>query len=226
MPQSTKNQPSRGGSRLNAGRKLESGSYKEATQAIRLPKSLVEKLTPLLARYKEQIKVNKSLENCGSWLISVLEEKEKLYRLYLGAVSADPNRTAVADEEFEEISLIAHPEKTYLVNVVGDSMIDADIQGGDTLVVEEIPKGVEPVNGEIVIAAVGSGQRTVKLFYRESASTVLLVSANKAYPPMKFDGETQNSLEIQGIVKKVMRPAMKKVDVSSYLGKRGKEDRR
>lgn len=58
--------------------------------------------------------------------------------------------------------LLTHPEATFYVTVEGDSMIEAGIDGGDTLLVD---RALEPKSGDIVIAEV-EGEFTVKSFYR------------------------------------------------------------
>ena len=47
--------------------------------------------------------------------------------------------------------LITHPQATYLLRVAGDSMRDAGIDEGDTLVVN---RALKPAHGQIVVAVV------------------------------------------------------------------------
>jgi SOS regulatory protein LexA len=87
--------------------------------------------------------------------------------------------------------LVSHPSSTVLVTVKGDSMIDAGIMPGDTVVVEK--RG--PANvGDIVIAIVDN-EFTLKTLGREKGKFVLL-PANPAYPVIRPQGD----LEIFGIV--------------------------
>jgi repressor LexA len=87
--------------------------------------------------------------------------------------------------------LVSHPSSTVLVTVKGDSMIDAGIMPGDTVVVEK--RG--PANvGDMVIAIVDN-EFTLKTLGREKGRFVL-IPANPAYPIIRPQGD----LEIFGIV--------------------------
>lgn len=54
--------------------------------------------------------------------------------------------------------MIKHPAATYLVKVAGDSMVDANINTGDLLIVDS---ALTAADGDIVIAAI-NGEFTVK----------------------------------------------------------------
>lgn len=56
-----------------------------------------------------------------------------------------------------------HNHTTFMLNVKGDSMINAGIFNGDTIIVEECKS---PNNGEIVVALIDDSA-TVKTFYKE-----------------------------------------------------------
>lgn len=87
--------------------------------------------------------------------------------------------------------LVNHPSNTVLVTVKGESMIDAGIMPGDTVVVEK--RG--PANvGDMVIAIVDN-EFTLKTLGREKGRFVL-IPANPAYPVIRPQGD----LEIFGIV--------------------------
>ena len=87
--------------------------------------------------------------------------------------------------------LISHPSSTVLVTVKGDSMIDAGIMPGDTVVVEK--RGPARA-GEMVIAIVDN-EFTLKTLGKEKGKFVL-IPANPAYPVIRPQGD----LEIFGIV--------------------------
>ena len=73
-------------------------------------------------------------------------------------------------------TLIQNPDFTYLMGVVGDSMIEAGIMPGSWIVVD---RSVEPVNGCIVVARV-DGELTVK-YYNRTADACFLIPANAKY---------------------------------------------
>jgi len=87
--------------------------------------------------------------------------------------------------------LVNHPSCTILVTVKGDSMADAGILPGDTVVVEK--RSVANV-GDMVIAIVDN-EFTLKTLGREKGKFVL-IPANSAYPVIRPKGE----LEIFGVV--------------------------
>src|SRR3569833_2532808 len=87
--------------------------------------------------------------------------------------------------------LVAHPSKTVLITVKGDSMNGAGIHADDVVVVEK--RGDAKV-GDIVIAIVNN-EFTLKYLDKEKGKYVLR-PANLAYPVIRPKGE----LEIFGVV--------------------------
>ena len=77
--------------------------------------------------------------------------------------------------------LVAHPNATFYVRVSGESMINAGIQDGDTLVVD---RSLKANNHDIVIATL-NGEFTVKqLTYR--GDSPWLLPCNPAYHEIKI----------------------------------------
>lgn len=97
-----------------------------------------------------------------------------------GSVRAG-NPTDVQDEKIDDLSLesylIDDPQETIFVTVKGDSMIDAGIHEGDTLVVDKSKKARL---GDIVIAVV-DGEFTVKYLAQDDKKNFVLDPANPAY---------------------------------------------
>jgi repressor LexA len=92
--------------------------------------------------------------------------------------------------------LIENKEATYLLQVKGDSMLDAGIQPGDLVIVE---RTTTPRVGDIVIAEV-DGEWTMK-FLRKQGSRLYLAPANKKYRPI-FPKE---ALKVVAVVTAVVR---------------------
>lgn len=92
--------------------------------------------------------------------------------------------------------LIHDKDCTYLLEVKGDSMIDAGIQEGDMVIAE---KRNQAKDGDIVIALVDGGW-TMK-YYRNHKGKVFLQPANKNFK----DIYPESQLEIGAIVKGVIR---------------------
>ena len=84
-----------------------------------------------------------------------------------------------------------------VLEVKGDSMIDAGIQEGDLVIVE---RGREPKPGDIVIAEVDGGW-TMK-YYRKKAGKVFLEAANKAYQPIYPEQDLKIAAVVKGVVRK------------------------
>lgn len=89
--------------------------------------------------------------------------------------------------------LVRNPAATFFVRVVGNSMIDAGINGGDILVVD---RSLEPTNGRVVIAVL-DGELTVKRLIKKNG-TVRLVADNAGYPELEVSEGAD--LQIWGVV--------------------------
>ncbi len=85
----------------------------------------------------------------------------------------------------------------FLLEVKGDSMIDAGIHEGDLVAVNKQP---DARDGEIVAALVDGEEATVKRLQRKDGK-VYLHSENPAYPPMVFS----DGVELIGKVVSVLR---------------------
>src|SRR5665811_2308194 len=92
--------------------------------------------------------------------------------------------------------LVQNKALTYMLEVDGDSMIDAHIEKGDMVLVE---KTNQAKDGQIVIAEV-DGEFTMK-YFRKSGAKVWLEPANKNYQPIY----PKHSLNINAVLKAVIR---------------------
>ena len=107
----------------------------------------------------------------------------------LGRVAA--GGPLLAEENVEDV--VAVPESLgggadFLLTIHGDSMIEAGILDGDTIVVQ---RRDDARNGEIVVALAGddetTDEATVKTFYREADGRVRLQPENAALEPIYAD---------------------------------------
>jgi len=108
---------------------------------------------------------------------------------------------ATVEEELAETvnlddMLIKNKPLTYMLEVDGDSMIDAHIEKGDMVLVE---KANQAKDGQIVIAEV-DGEFTMK-YFRKVGDKVWLEPANKNYKPIY----PKHSLNINAVLKAVIR---------------------
>ena len=87
-------------------------------------------------------------------------------------------------------------KKTYVLQVKGDSMIDAGVLDGDYVVVEEQN---EAQNGDIVVAILNDNFATLKKFFKEAAH-VRLEPANSSMNPI-----ISKNVNVQGRVIGIVR---------------------
>lgn len=99
--------------------------------------------------------------------------------------------------EFSE-AMIKKPDKSYVLKVQGDSMIEEGICDGDFVIVEHRNYAD---NGDMVIAMVNHKEATVKKFYNEG-SKIRLQPANFSMNPIYVDPQ---EVSIHGIVVGVFR---------------------
>lgn len=223
-------QESRGGIRPGAGRPSGSRFGYEATASIRLPLCAVDELKSYTFEYCTlRTKIIKSglsdelasdrldeLGNFWYWLTEKLSEPRKVidiesYRKY-PSVAATSDVFGITEHDYEEVRigdyLVKNPQRSYVLDVVGDSMIGVGIYDGTFLIVEEYNQShTDLQGGEIVVVSIGgSFSMIVKTYHRESDGRVFLISANPAHKPI-FVGEEHERLIIQGVVKKIVNDA-------------------
>jgi|ERR1035437_84298 repressor LexA len=118
----------------------------------------------------------------------------------LGLVEAGIPSVAEADElntmSIEDF-LVDDKDKSYLLEVKGDSMIDAHIEEGDYVLVE---RKNDPRIGDIVIAEVDGGW-TMKYYRKDKRGKEYLEPANKNYDNIY----PEESFRVAAIVKAVIR---------------------
>lgn len=95
-------------------------------------------------------------------------------------------------------SMIRRPEKSYVLKVQGNSMIEECICDGDYVIVEHRNWAD---NGDMVIAMLDHKEATVKKFYREG-DAIRLQPANHEMEPIMVDPK---ELSIHGVVVGVLR---------------------
>ena len=117
-----------------------------------------------------------------------------------GTIAAGQPLEAVATEERISVpaDMVRERNKTYVLRVQGDSMIDEQIRDGDFVIIEEREA---PGHGETVVALIDGTEATLKRFYRDGP-TVRLEPANSEMQPMSFPAE---NVRIQGVAVGVIR---------------------
>jgi SOS regulatory protein LexA len=120
---------------------------------------------------------------------------------YIGLVEAGFPTVADADSVSETMSiddyLIDHKEATYILEVKGESMIEAGIQEGDLVIVD---RKVQAKEGDIVIAEVDGGW-TMK-YLRKKNGRVYLQPANKNFKNIYPEHDMRVAAVVRGVIRK------------------------
>jgi repressor LexA len=117
----------------------------------------------------------------------------------LGSVEAgfpSPAQEELLDKISLDEFLIKNPTSTFILEVSGDSMIEAGILPKDYVLVD---KSIVPQDGDIVIACV-DGDWTMKYLKKQNGNYIL-IPANPKYKPII----PKNELTIAGVVVSVIR---------------------
>lgn len=184
----------RGGKREGAGRPVGTGKYGEQTKAVRLPVRIADEILESL---------NQATKEPQTTVESVFKpdaQTKQRVPLYLSPIAAGfpaPTDDYVEGKIDLNRHLVKHPDSTFLVRVVGESMKDVGIHPSDLLVVD---RAIEPTNGKIVIAVV-NGELTVKRL-RKHRGKLWLMPENADFHPIEIDENTD--LHIWGVVTNVI----------------------
>ncbi len=116
----------------------------------------------------------------------------------LGTIAAGAAIEAIENrQEIDLGSLLKTGEQTYMLEVLGDSMIEAHIQSGDYVIVR---RDQSPQQGDIVVAILEDETATLKKFFPQPDGTFILQPANQAMHPIICE-----RLEVRGVVTGVIR---------------------
>jgi len=115
----------------------------------------------------------------------------------VGRIAAGGPIEAIEDRQSLDLEeIFAQPGETFVLRVVGDSMIDEHICDGDYVVCQ---RQSQANNGQTVVALLADQEATLKKFYREK-DRIRLQPANPNYQPIYVD-----DVDIQGVVIGVLR---------------------
>jgi DNA polymerase V len=108
------------------------------------------------------------------------------------------------DEPREKLDLVKllvrHPASTFFFRVGGTSMVDAEMDEGDIIIVD---RGIDPYNGCSAVCFI-DGEFTVKRIEHHSDHT-LLVAANPKFEPIRITAD--NEFAIWGVVTYIIKKA-------------------
>ena len=94
--------------------------------------------------------------------------------------------------------LVTHPATTYIVKVVGDSMIEEGIDEGDMLVVD---RSLFPTERSIAVCMLDGEFALKRIVQRDGR--LMLFSGNSVYPPIVV--ENPADLRVWGVVQWVLK---------------------
>lgn len=115
-----------------------------------------------------------------------------------GRIAAGAAIEALENSEDVELGeILRTTESTYMLEVLGDSMIQAHIQSGDFVIVQ---RDKVPAPGDIVVAILEDETATLKRFFPQTDGSYILQPANDAMQPIYCD-----TLEVRGVVTGVVR---------------------
>ena len=99
-----------------------------------------------------------------------------------------------SDELAQDIELLQmlcpHPESSYLIRVLGDSMVEADVKDGDILIVDKSLR--YPSESQIAVCEL-NGEYTVKHVVKDDDG-MWLVPANPEYPKIQITDNDEFSV--------------------------------
>lgn len=117
-----------------------------------------------------------------------------------GKIAAGTPIEAIANES-EQISVpfdMVNRGVFYALTIEGDSMIEAGILNGDTVIIKKTDTAN---NGEIVVALVDDSEATLKIFQKDK-NEILLIPCNKDYETRKLH---PSKVKVQGVLAGLMR---------------------
>lgn len=131
-----------------------------------------------------------------------IASKEPLVKVpLLGTIAAGQPIEAIQDKEMIAVpkSKLPRSSEIYALRVVGNSMIDENINDGDIVLVKQQDTAE---NGQKVVALIDNHEATLKKYYRERGH-IRLQPANKNMEPIIL--RNGRDISIQGIVLDVIR---------------------
>ncbi len=112
----------------------------------------------------------------------------------LGRIAAGQPIEAIPGQDSLDLAAFLLGPDRFALQVRGDSMIEAGILDGDTVIIRG---NAEARDGDIVVALIDGQEATLKRLKRRKDGNVMLVAANAAIAPMIYSADR---VSIQGIV--------------------------
>ena len=168
-----------------------------APTLVEIGESLDIKSKGTVHRYVDSLIEKGHLHRTGrSWrgLRLTGEQNRRLLILpFAGRIAAGQPIEAIPEQLEINFSEILLGEGRYVLEVKGDSMIEAGIFNGDYVIIQQCNTAN---NGDIVVALIDNGEATLKKL-RKHGDRVELIPANQSMVPMIYPADR---VHIQGIV--------------------------
>ena len=128
-----------------------------------------------------------------------VHERNSVELPLMGRIAAGRPLEAVEERETLSLAEFARSDKSFVLQVKGNSMIEDHIMDGDFVVCEQ----TQVANaGDIVVALVSGDEATLKRFYREGSGKIRLQPANSEMAPIVLPA---TDVKVQGRVIGVLR---------------------
>lgn len=163
-----------------------------ALEIVKLPEALQEEVSPPPQRPAFRPQVIEGGRSNSFGVVTPPAETSTAVPM-MGRIAAGVPISAIQDHSQDVLCPpeMIGPGEHFALEVVGDSMIDAGIHDGDTVIVRRADTARD---GEIVVALVEKEEATLKRIFRQGGQ-VLLEAANPNYETRHFGPD---QVEVQG----------------------------
>lgn len=131
--------------------------------------------------------------------IELIATKDSLQLPLLGRIAAGSPIEAIADQNRIDLGEMFLGEGRFALRVVGDSMVDAGILDGDTVIIRSRSTAAE---GDIVVALIDGEEATLKRLSYQQDGVIMLIPENATMKPMCYP---PHRVAIQGVLVGQMR---------------------
>lgn len=159
-----------------------------ATNIQRLP-------APVRAKALSHFPPDSNIENPMALPVEVSEHTVGDFRIpLLGRIAAGQPIEAIEDASYLDLAAFFIGPDRYALRVTGESMIDAGILDGDTVILR---KQNTAKTGDIVVALIDGQEATLKRLGQISKGVVELIPENKSMATMRYDA---SRVSFQGVL--------------------------
>ena len=190
-----------GGHRIDAGCKVGTGAFKEASSTKHIPNSITPKINAYLTEYKQVL-----IQNLPVDAMQALSNAPKLC-IPLSVESVRAGFPSPAEQyitnylDFNEF-LVTNPAATIAVYAQGDSMTNAGIADGDLLVVN---RALEPKHRDIVLAELDNEFTVKRMIQTDLGIELHPENDSGVYPIIRPSGNSV--MNCVGIVTHIIKKA-------------------